>query len=486
MSHLSDRCQQFLTESGTSVYQLSKTSGLDRASLHRLVTGKRIPTLEFLTKFCQAMRLNHADIQELFELYEESHAGSANFQNRKLICQIFSDLDGLSSASFQESPKTLSPDLLPPVFTSTRPIPSMAGNSRQTLGLVQQFLLRLFHEKPDGTEVLTNAPLARMGLLPFFYALQSLYHKHLRLHHLLYFSANPSLGADSNPNLEILRFVLPIALSDFNFYEPRFTYINLGKNDMEAMLWPYYIICEDLLLVLSASLDHAMLLAEPSSIKLCHTEMERLLSLSRPLLHRSSSAWESIAYYQEMRKKDIPVHSVLEFQPCVSSFVPSSQYAKLLPSITQAGGNPALIREFFQLSSVPFKCQNEFFSKEGLDEFCRSGKLFGQYGTYLPPLSLEKRKEALIQFTNAYRSQNSLQLLKKKLSFPADLNIEFFRHSSILFMYLKPDFQIHFVSLSESSLHEAFQDFFSSLAEPYNSHSSAETIQILENAIRKL
>lgn len=53
-------------------------------------------------------------------------------------------------------------------------------------------------------------------------------------------------------------------------------------------------------------------------------------------------------------------------------------------------------------------------------------------------------------------------------------------------MYLKPDFQIHFVSLSESSLHEAFQDFFSSLAEPYNSHSSAETIQILENAIRKL
>lgn len=174
MSHLSDRCQQFLTESGTSVYQLSKTSGLDRASLHRLVTGKRIPTLEFLTKFCQAMRLNHADIQELFELYEESHAGSANFQNRKLICQIFSDLDGLSSASFQESPKNLSPDLLPPVFTSTRPIPSMAGNSRQTLGLVQQFLLRLFHEKPDGTEVLTNAPLARMGLLPFFYALQSL------------------------------------------------------------------------------------------------------------------------------------------------------------------------------------------------------------------------------------------------------------------------------------------------------------------------
>ena len=127
---------------------------------------------------------------------------------------------------------------------------------------------------------------------------------------------------------------------------------------MEAMLWPYYIICEDLLLVLSASLDHAMLLAEPSSIKLCHTEMERLLSLSRPLLHRSSSAWESIACYQEMHKKDIPVHSVLEFQPCVSSFVPSSQYAKLLPSITQAGGNPALIREFFQLSSVPFKYQS--------------------------------------------------------------------------------------------------------------------------------
>ena len=30
MSHLSDRCQQFLTESGTSVYQLSKTSGLAR------------------------------------------------------------------------------------------------------------------------------------------------------------------------------------------------------------------------------------------------------------------------------------------------------------------------------------------------------------------------------------------------------------------------------------------------------------------------
>ena len=53
---------------GSNVYRLSQTSALERTSLQRMVTGKRLPNQEFVRAFCRALRIPAAEEKELMEL----------------------------------------------------------------------------------------------------------------------------------------------------------------------------------------------------------------------------------------------------------------------------------------------------------------------------------------------------------------------------------------------------------------------------------
>ena len=43
MSDFSCKCREYLKLTGETVYQLAASSGLDRTSLQRMITGKRLP-----------------------------------------------------------------------------------------------------------------------------------------------------------------------------------------------------------------------------------------------------------------------------------------------------------------------------------------------------------------------------------------------------------------------------------------------------------
>ena len=75
MSDFSEKCRQYIEDTGTNIYQLSKISGLDRTSLQRMVTGKRLPGPEFISQFCLYLRINQQQRQELIELYELERIG---------------------------------------------------------------------------------------------------------------------------------------------------------------------------------------------------------------------------------------------------------------------------------------------------------------------------------------------------------------------------------------------------------------------------
>lgn len=70
MSDFSSKCREYLKNTGETVYQLSASSGLDRTSLQRMITGKRLPGMDFVRQFCDSIRINPSQRQELIELYK--------------------------------------------------------------------------------------------------------------------------------------------------------------------------------------------------------------------------------------------------------------------------------------------------------------------------------------------------------------------------------------------------------------------------------
>ena len=78
MSDFSSKCREYLKNTGETVYQLSASSGLDRTSLQRMITGKRLPGMDFVRQFCDSIRINPSQRQELIELYKiEIHPGTS-------------------------------------------------------------------------------------------------------------------------------------------------------------------------------------------------------------------------------------------------------------------------------------------------------------------------------------------------------------------------------------------------------------------------
>ena len=80
MSDFSSKCREYLTDTGETVYQLASSSGLDRTSLQRMLTGKRLPSIDFIHQFCDSIRINPSQRLELMELYKIEKIGKEDYQ----------------------------------------------------------------------------------------------------------------------------------------------------------------------------------------------------------------------------------------------------------------------------------------------------------------------------------------------------------------------------------------------------------------------
>ena len=88
MSDFSNKCREYLKDTGENVYQLSASSGLDRTSLQRMITGKRLPGIDFVRQFCDSLRINPSQRRELMELYKIEKIGKEIYYNRKYIQEL--------------------------------------------------------------------------------------------------------------------------------------------------------------------------------------------------------------------------------------------------------------------------------------------------------------------------------------------------------------------------------------------------------------
>lgn len=63
MSDFSSKCREYLKNTGETVYQLSASSGLDRTSLQRMITGKRLPGMDFVRSSAIRSGLIHPSVR---------------------------------------------------------------------------------------------------------------------------------------------------------------------------------------------------------------------------------------------------------------------------------------------------------------------------------------------------------------------------------------------------------------------------------------
>ena len=207
MSDFSSKCREYLKDTGETVYQLSASSGLDRTSLQRMITGKRLPGIDFVRQFCDSIRINPSQRRELMELYKIEKIGKQVYYNRKYIQELLRVIS---------SQQTFSPE----GFLRLPSLPFYQGEFSLD---VEKKVLSLFEDiLSSGSDetICTNIPASCRLLVQIFAHLYPKYGRLPSVTQILPLHQNPASSPDYNMNLETFLCTLLPILSGFLNYQP--------------------------------------------------------------------------------------------------------------------------------------------------------------------------------------------------------------------------------------------------------------------------
>ena len=196
-----------------------------------------------------------------------------------------------------------------------------------------------------------------------------------------------------------------------------------------------------------------------------------------PLIFCSRSAEESLKLYCSHDLHANPILGSLASQPCFMPCVTPEHFTKYFPDLPLPASDV----------SFPSIKASSYFTRDGLLNFWRTGQITGQLAAYLPPFSPEERRSALLRFIEKNNgTDGSSRLLKRNIQFPSNLYIELLQNHHLLICMFEKGDNIRFIFFNESSIYDAFTDFFQYLGSSGNSCSVSETnrfiLELLENS----
>lgn len=199
MSKFSEKCKELLIENGYNVYRLSQAASLERTTLQRMVTGKRLPGPEFVEHFCQALRISLPEKKEIMELYKMEAIGETAYRNQTTILHLFEKLSALEkNEGFNK--RSI-------VDYGEMKLISPISNDKYETELLLQYVLRKTIQEQESPELYTNLP-GTDTLLPHYLNLMiPQYGKAILIKHLIHFQTNASYAYE---NLETLHQIIPL------------------------------------------------------------------------------------------------------------------------------------------------------------------------------------------------------------------------------------------------------------------------------------
>lgn len=209
MSKFSEKCKELLTENGYNVYRLSQAASLERTTLQRMVTGKRLPGPEFVEHFCQALRISLPEKKEIMELYKMEAIGETAYRNQTTILHLFEKLSALEkNEGFNK--RSI-------VDYGEMKLISPISNDKYETELLLQYVLRKTIQEQESPELYTNLP-GTDTLLPHYLNLMiPQYGKAILIKHLIHFQTNASYAYENLETTRLFRYVFQPALITYLF-----------------------------------------------------------------------------------------------------------------------------------------------------------------------------------------------------------------------------------------------------------------------------
>ncbi|WKY43045.1 helix-turn-helix transcriptional regulator [Eubacteriaceae bacterium ES2] len=472
---LSTRIEELMIESGETVQSLAEMMDVDRTTLQKIKTGKRLPTREILNRLIAVLRLSKAEENELVKLFDIEKNGARKYKTRMMVKELLEMISELTEYKMpvQKQVDTKSLDCSDGDNQGNEKIVKGREN---VIALMHQVIDReiYFQEEPQISMLTSN----RQDYL-YHYIFQEMMgnKKKLRLQDVIAFDKE---SYEDDMALSSLKFLMGISLLENVSYDSNYLTVENGQNSSGTKNNAYFILTAKEVLVISKDLKIGVRYRNQERIDYYSMQFRMLSNQSEQFIIENDNP---LFLYTEFDTEYKPL-MVLEPIPCFANYFTAQFvenkirkdfpfYPALLPFAIKFYGN---LRE-------NAKNMKNVFSYKYLEQFMEIGEL------YLPEVVTDRvtppERLALLKLVrqDLASGKHPIYMIRDDAIFMNDS----FECSDakasiqIIFHYRIRGHQIFkSISLRKTTIQEAFKDFFDHLPDSDLVLSEQETLKKLD------
>ena len=234
---------------------------------------------------------------------------------------------------------------------------------------------------------------------------------------------------------------------------------------------------------MASDLSKGILHSDSSILQEYTKEFQNCLEHSSPLLQQSKDLNEALQLY--MTSFDtIQDLTSLDATPCDSDFMDNEyffdrvkEHSPKYAPLTKAYGT--FLNVLKQVN------RKDFFTISGFQKYCESGISSGTSSIVMPQFSPEERITSLKYFLEHFSNEKD-HMLNSTFSYPDSLYIELRNNHSLFLINLADKANISFIIIQESSICNAFSEFFQLLADSEYITPENQTRTLIQKYIQQL
>jgi len=479
-----------IENSGYNIFQFAKITGINRVNIQRYISDQRFPSKIVYLEMLSYLHLNLEEQKELETAYSICSVGPALYFQREGIKKIFE-----SFSDVYESEEQRNLYITNNYYQYEKPDNNIIKNQsvRGDIGVLRLFqreiiritntytnpYIHLFLPVKKSSNFLKNA-LTEIGIN---------FQNHLEI--IQMFSMTSRVMNDDKVeehNLEVLSTVLPMCFSrNFN-YQAYYYYDNgLSSSKNIGLVFPYYAIMNDSMILYSQNMTDAMFCAEPMLLNVYQNSFIDNLKKCK-CFTKTAYVYDDFVSSYLKNNNLVDQEFWLEYQPCLISVATPDMVEAILRKDLE-GREKFKEKVLERLHQVQNRaCEPyHFFTEKGLREFVETGTCMEFPKAYAVEFPKKYRLELLTLLIEACESEKQMLRIIDLNSFriPAYLSTSVNSAAAHFYNVMK-DNSWGCISLREPTLINALLDFFISLPEGPFLYTKEETLDILNRYIARL
>ena len=475
MSKFSNYLKKLIEQNGESITALSRNTGIERTSIHKVLKDERILPYKTLQILAQYFGLTAEERQEFFRLHDINLQGEDAYENRQAVSDF---LNVLASVNFS---------MFPPPEANKLPLTtSMINGEYAVHSMIRSVLIyEVSHHKE--LEIQMFLP-EKLDLTMEFMELWLNNHKFsvselLRLYHF-----SNTLSSDPvRKNLKKLESVIPLCLASQGSYKPYYFTERFHALTLSPLM--YYIITPSYLIQISEDLSTARISDDCELIIYYRRFFRERLQNCDLLTQFSSNILEVLQEYINGTSPD--TLQVFMSQPCPGRYITPALIRKYLHSDDMPYQSMyALVEQHFSVLRKISQNYLTIFTEKGLSDLVHNGILEDMPPQYVPPLDSSDIRQ-MLQTLYLEISEGKISgfiVRSTHLQLPDYLSL--YASPSGLHLYTTNAFvfgayccNIH---IREPSLCKVFVEFIKNLPGSPLVYSQEETLHILKQYINQI